>query len=304
MVHPLGAFSPVRLVKCLRIIMADAIRKNFFYSENSQVTAVGLGGEGILRTTGRTAHARRVILEAISQGLTYFDSAPAYQDSESYLGSLWKENPSVRQIIFQASKTGKRDRKGAFSDLEKSLARLHTDYLDLWQIHDIRSMSDFTALTGPDGALEAFVEAKRAGKVRYIGVTGHHDPDILARAVKEWPVDAVMMPVNPVEELLGGFLTTTMAEARHKKIAVIGMKILGASHYILPKFNISADLLIRYGLSHGITVGIVGCSAPDEVQTLARAGSSSKPISDTEKERILNVFKPYFRKLAFYRGVI
>ena len=284
--------------------MADAIPKNLFVPEGRQVTAVGLGGEGILRTSGRTSHAHRVIQEALAQGLTYFDSAPAYQDSELYLGSIWKENPSVRQKIFQASKTGKRDKKGAQADLEKTLSRLHTDYLDMWQIHDIRSKGDFDAISGPDGALEAFVGAKRAGKVRNIGVTGHHDPDILARAVKEWPVDAVMMPVNPVEELLGGFLTTTLAEARHKKIAVIGMKILGASHYILPKFKISADLLIRYALSHGITVGIVGCSAPDEVQTLARAGIGSKVISILEKERILNVYRPYSRKLAFYRGVI
>jgi len=284
--------------------MADAIPKNLFAPAGRQVTAVGLGGEGILRTSGRTSHARRVIQEALAQGLTYFDSAPAYQDSELYLGSTWKENPSARQKIFQASKTGKRDKKGAQADLEKTLSRLHTDYLDLWQIHDIRSKGDFDAISGPDGALEAFVGAKRAGKVRNIGVTGHHDPDILARAVKEWPVDAVMMPVNPVEELLGGFLTTTLAEARHKKIAVIGMKILGASHYILPKFKISADLLIRYALSHGITVAIVGCSAPDEVQTLARAGIGSKVISIVEKERILNVYRPYSRKLAFYRGVI
>ena len=284
--------------------MDNAIQKFSFRSGNRKVTAVGLGGEGILRTSGRTSHARRVIQEALAQGLTYFDSAPAYQDSELYLGSIWKENPSVRQKIFQASKTGKRDKKGAQADLEKTLSRLHTDYLDLWQIHDIRSKGDFDAISGPDGALEAFVGAKRAGKVRNIGVTGHHDPDILARAVKEWPVDAVMMPVNPVEELLGGFLTTTLAEARQKKIAVIGMKILGASHYILPKFKISADLLIRYALSHGITVGIVGCSAPDEVQTLARAGIGSKVISIVEKERILNVYRPYSRKLAFYRGVI
>lgn len=284
--------------------MADANQKNFFTSGNQQVTAVGLGGEGILRTTGRKSHARRVILEALAQGITYFDSAPAYQESELYLGSIWQENPAARLKVFQASKSASRDKKGALADLERTLARLHTDYLDLWQIHDIRSTRDFDAISGPDGALEAFVGAKKAGKVRNIGVTGHHDPNILARAVAEWPVDAVMMPVNPVEEILGGFLTTTMAAAQRKKIAVIGMKILGASHYILPKFNISADLLVRFARSYAITVAIVGCSAPDEVQTLARAGSSSKQIPSAEKERILNVFKPYSRKLAFYRGVI
>lgn len=284
--------------------MTEPIPQNSFAAGNQQVTIVGLGGEGILRTTGRLAHARKVILEALAQGINYFDSAPAYRDSELYLGSVWSKNPAARQKIFQASKTGKRDKKGALADLEKTLQRLHTDYLDLWQIHDIRSTGDFDAISGPDGALEAFVAAKKAGKVRNIGVTGHHDPNILARAVAEWPVDAVMLPVNPVEELLGGFLTVTLTEARRKNIAVIGMKILGASHYILPRYEISADLLIRYGLSHGITVGIVGCSAPDEVQTLARTGSSGKPISSAEKERLLRVFRPFAAKLAFYRGVI
>ena len=284
--------------------MAYAIPQKSFFSGSRQVTAVGLGGEGILRTTDRTPHARKVIQEALALGITYFDSAPAYQESELYLGSIWKENPAARQKNFQTSKSARRDRKGALSDLEKTLKRLHTDYLDLWQIHDIRSKGDLDALSGPNGALEAFVEAKKAGKVLNIGVTGHYDPNILAKAVAEWPIDSVMMPINPVEEILGGFLTTTLNEARRKRIAVIGMKILGASHYILPKFNISADILIRYALSHAITVGIVGCSSADEVQNLVRAGSSSKQITQQEKDFILNVFKPHARKLAFYRGVI
>ena len=283
--------------------MAHAIPQNSFVSGGRQVTAVGLGGEGILRTSGRAAHARRVIEEGLARGVTYFDSAPAYQDSEIYLGSIWKDNPAARQKIFQASKSARRDKQGALRDLDKTLERLHTDYLDLWQIHDIRSKKDLAVISGPDGALEAFVEAKKAGKVLNIGVTGHHDPTILAQAVAEWPVDSVMLPVNPVEELLGGFLTVTLNEARRRKIAVIGMKVLGASHFILPKFKVSAELLVRYALSYGITVGIVGCSSPDEVQSLVRAGSS-KPVSQQEKDAILEVFRPYARKLAFYRGVI
>jgi aryl-alcohol dehydrogenase-like predicted oxidoreductase len=128
--------------------MTEAAPK-FFTSGSRPVTAVGLGGEGNLRTTNRTPHARRVIQEALSRGITYFDSAPAYQDSEIYLGSFWKENPAARQKVFQASKTGKRDKKGALSELEQTLQRLHTDYLDLWQIHDLRSRRDFDALSGP-----------------------------------------------------------------------------------------------------------------------------------------------------------
>jgi len=285
--------------------MAEPIRETFFGTGRQQVTIVGLGGEGILRTTNRFPHASKVLFEALDQGITYFDSAPAYSDSELYLGAMWKEKPAARLQAFQTSKSAIRDKAGAQAQLEKSLKRLHTDYLDLWQIHDLRTKRDFDAIAGPKGALEAFVEAKQSGKVRNIGVTGHFDPNILTRAVKEWPVDSVMLPINPVEELIGGFLTKTLVEARRKNIAVIGMKILGASHYILPKYDISAELLIRYALSHDITVAIVGCSSPDEVQTLAAAGqSSSMAVSSKERERILNVFKPYYKKLAFYRGVI
>jgi aryl-alcohol dehydrogenase-like predicted oxidoreductase len=284
--------------------MENSLAENVFGRAGSTVTAVGLGGEGILRTRDRLSHARRVIEEALSQGLTYFDSAPAYQESESYLGTVWKENPAARQKIFQASKSAKREGKSALAELDRTLTRLHTDYLDLWQMHDVRTRKDLDAISGPGGALETFVRAKKEGRVRYIGVTGHHDPAILAKAVSEWPVDSVMLPVNPVEELLGGFLTVTMAAARKKKIAVIAMKILGASHYILPKFDISAGFLIRYALSHGVTVGIVGCSSADEVQALARAGRERTPLAETEKKHLLNTFRPYSRKLAFYRGVI
>ena len=285
--------------------MAEPITQTFFGPGRQQITTVGLGGEGILRTANRLAHARKVLFEALDQGITYFDSAPAYSDSELYLGSVWKEKPAARLQVFQTSKSALRDKAGAQAQLEKSLKRLHTDYLDLWQIHDLRTKRDFDAIAGPGGALEAFVEAKKAGKVRNIGVTGHFDPNILARAVREWPLDSVMLPINPVEELIGGFLTRTLVEARRKNIAVIGMKILGASHYILPKYDISAELLIQYALSHEITVAIVGCTSPDEVQTLADAGRrSSRALSDNEKERIIDVFKPSYKKLAFYRGVI
>ena len=117
-------------------------------------------------------------------------------------------------------------------------------------------------------------------------------------------MDAVLLPVNPIEDLLGGFLTRTLPAARKKGIATIGMKVLGASHYILPKFDVSPELLVRYALSFEMTLPIVGCSSPDEVQNLARAGSSSKAMTSEEQKHILEVFEPYARKLAFYRGVI
>ena len=271
---------------------------------NRQVTVVGLGGEGILRTYGQSDQAREVIQEALAQGITYFDSGRVYAESELYYGSLWENIPETRSAIFQTSKSASRDKAGALADLEQSLQRLHTHYLDLWQIHDVRTEDELQQIAGPGGALEAFLEARVSGKVRFIGVTGHHDPRILTKAIREWPVDAVMMPVNPVEALLGGFLTSTLPLAKEKGIAVIAMKTLGAAHYLIPQLATTAASLIRYALSHQCTVALVGCSTPEEVRALARAGAEQQTVSEQEKSELLEKFKPYAERLAFYRGVL
>lgn len=274
-----------------------------FGSGQRQVSIVGLGGEGVLRTFGRGAEARAVIRQALSQGIAYFDSARVYSDSEVYYGSVWQDDQGQRASIFQTSKSASRDRTGALADLQSTLQRLHTTYLDLWQIHDVRTEDDLLTISGPGGALEAFVEAKKNGLVRAIGVTGHHDPAVLTRAVQEWPVDAVLLPVNPIEEVLGGFLTHTLAAAQQKGIAVIGMKILGAGHFIQPELGVTPELLIRYALSSGVTVAIVGCATVEEVRTLA-AAAAQPPLSEQERGRLLQIFRPYAARLAFYRGVI
>jgi aryl-alcohol dehydrogenase-like predicted oxidoreductase len=282
----------------------NMIESKVFGRTGQEVTRVGLGGEGVLRTYGQTAQAREVIQEAISQGITYFDSAHVYADSEVYYGSVWTELPQLRSRIFQASKSASRDRQGALADLERTLKRMGVNHLDLWQIHDVRTEQDLEAISGPEGALETFAEAKRSGKVRFIGVTGHHDPSILTRAVRDWPVDAVMMPVNPVEELLGGFLTSTLPEARRKGIGIIGMKVLGASHYVHSRLGITPEILIRYALSQDITVAIVGCSTVGEVRTLADAGRQVDRLSEQERSQLMRAFEPHARRLAFYRGVV
>jgi aryl-alcohol dehydrogenase-like predicted oxidoreductase len=267
------------------------------------VSLVGLGGEGVLRTFAREKEAQAVIREAIAQGITYFDSARVYADSELYYGSIWKREPSLRKSIFQTSKSASRNKEGALADLHGSLKRLETDYLDLWQIHDLRSEEDLQAISGPGGALEAFVEAKSKGMVRYIGVTGHHDPYILTRAVQELPVDSVLMPVNPVEEILGGFLTHTLPAAQKKGIAVIAMKVLGASHYVLPKLEITPETLVRFALGAGVTLPIVGCSSPEEVRTLAATATGMGPLHELDRKVLVEKFRPYATKLAFYRGI-
>ena len=275
-----------------------------FPGSNKKITRVGLGGEGVLRTTGKDSQARAVITEAVNQGITYYDSARVYMDSEVYYGKFWQDHQPERESVFHTSKSADRTRQGALAELRQTLERLKTSYLDLWQIHDVRDEKDLALISEKGGALEAFLEAKELGLVRYIGVTGHHDPDILTRAVKMWPVDAVLMPVNPVEAVIGGFLTHTLDAARKKGIAVIGMKVLGGRHYIAADAGITPDLLIRFALSCDITLAIAGCSTPDEVIALARAGRQQAVLTPAEKKQIVKPFIPLAERLAFYRGSI
>ncbi|MDZ7665035.1 MAG: aldo/keto reductase [Desulfotignum sp.] len=278
------------------------IDRHLFPGSNKHITRVGLGGEGILRTTEKDRQAHAVINEAVNQGITYYDSARVYMDSEVYYGKFWQDHQKERESIFHTSKSADRTRQGALAELRQTLERLNTSYLDLWQIHDVRDQKDLDLISEKGGALEAFLEAKELGLVRHIGVTGHHDPQILTQAVQMWPVDAVLMPVNPVEEIIGGFLTHTLEAARKKGIAVIGMKVLGAKHYIAKDAGITADLLIRFALSCDITLAIVGCSTPDEVRELASAGSRQIPLTPAQRKAIVKPFIPVAEKLAFYRG--
>lgn len=279
-----------------------ALQTCMFGKTGQAVSVVGLGGEGILRTYGQDAEARTVITEAIEQGLTYYDCARAYAGSEGYYGAVWGARPEARKSIFQAGKSAGRSKAAALDDLEQTLNTMRLDHLDLWQLHDVRTTDDLYTIAGPDGALQAFLAARAAGRTRFIGVTGHHDPQILTQAVRDWPVDAVLLPVNPVEAVLGGFLDVTLPAARARGLAVIGMKVLGASHYLSPAGGITADLLLRFALSQPVDLIVVGCSTPAQVRLLAEVGRSFVPMPPEEQSRLLDVFRPYARQLAYYRG--
>lgn len=255
----------------------------------------------MLRTFGRADQARAVIKEALAQGITYFDTAPAYSGSQSYLGSVWAEQPASRSGIFQTSKSAERSYSLAMQDLDNTLNVLGFDSLDLWQIHDVRTMQDIRQLEAEDGALNAFVQARQQGRVKHIGVSGHHDPEILKICIQNWPLDSVLLPVNPAEKILGGFLDQVLQAAREKGMAVIGMKCLGGGHYVQPKMGVTAHKLICYALQAGIDLIIVGCSSPREVQELVQAGQNQS-LQDKERTELETAFSPSASNLAFYRG--
>jgi aryl-alcohol dehydrogenase-like predicted oxidoreductase len=126
------------------------------------VSILGLGGEGILRTYGHDKEAYGLINKAIDLGITYLETARAYSGGESYYGKALRER---RKDIFPASKSHARDKKAALQHLRETLENMKTDHLDLWQVHDVRTKEDVEEIFGPEGALEAFQEARDKGFV-------------------------------------------------------------------------------------------------------------------------------------------
>jgi aryl-alcohol dehydrogenase-like predicted oxidoreductase len=268
-----------------------------------KVYRIGLGGEGVLRTEGREQEAQKMLEAAYESGIRYFDSAPAYADSERYYGRFWDQHPNWKAPAFQTSKSAQRDAKSASADLTRTLSRMGRDRLGLWQIHDVRNSNDIRRIEGPGGALKAFYHARETGTALGIGVTGHHDPAVLLHAVTHWDIDSVLLPVNPVESAIGGFLDLVIPAARERGIGVIGMKTMGAGNYILPEAGLLPEVLIRFALSQDVDLVIVGCSTPEEARLLARLGKEHIPMEEEEQGRIIGIVRPNANRLAYYRGV-
>jgi aryl-alcohol dehydrogenase-like predicted oxidoreductase len=246
------------------------------------VLAVSLGGEGILRTTGRAREAVPVILEALRLGVRYCDTAPAYQQSQDYYGAAFREaGPAARAGVFLASKVHLRTRDQALRLLDDSLARLGTDHLDLWQLHDLREREELDVIFGPGGALAAALEAQAAGRVRFLGITGHHDPAILLEAMRRHRFDSVLVALNPADPRRLPFATTVVVEARARGMAVVGMKVMAAGQLLADRAASPVEL-IRYAATLADTA-IIGCSSVAEVRANVAAAHDFQRMDATER---------------------
>ncbi|MGE3808922.1 MAG: aldo/keto reductase [Gemmataceae bacterium] len=237
-----------------------------------EVTLFALGGEGILRTHGRTDEAEAVIHRALDLGVNYCDTAPAYASSMDYYGAALG---SRRRDVFLASKTHERSRDGSLRLLDDSLRRLRTDHLDLWQLHDLRTRRDLDEIFAADGALAALQQARADGRVRHLGITGHHDPAILLEAMRRFEFDTVLMALNAADVHRLSFLKMVLPEAQRHGLGVIGMKVYGQGSLI--RRNVLQSLFGRarltsaeamgYVLSQpGVSIVVIGCSTPQEVE--------------------------------------
>ena len=262
------------------------------------ITILGLGGEGVLRTYGYEREAYDLINRAIDLGINYFESARAYSGSESYYGRSLRER---RTEIFLASKSHARNKKGALLHLQETLGNMKTDHLDLWQVHDVRTEEEMEKIFGPKGALEAFVEAKEKGLIRFIGVTGHHDPLITKRCLQRFDFDTVLIPVNPAEPAYKSYLTEVISPAKMKGMGIIGMKVYFRGFADkLPWFE-TMEPFFRFALSQPITTAVIGCDDVEQLEENVRLAGSFSPMTEAEAQELIRNVSSFARKLMYYK---
>jgi len=251
-----------------------------------------------LRTNGETTKAIAVIHRALDLGITYCDTAPAYASSRDYYGAALGER---RGQVFLASKTHDRTRDGSLRLLDDSLRRLRTDYLDLWQLHDLRTPDDLARIFSKGGALEALVRAREEGRVRFIGLTGHHDPAILVEAMRRFAFDTVLIALNAADVHRLPFIHTVLPEAVKRGMGVIGMKVC-AQGRLLGEGGISMDEAMGYVLSlPGVSTVIVGCQTPGEVEQNVRIARQFEPFGVEQMRMLEKRTRAQAEAFAYYK---
>jgi uncharacterized protein len=232
-------------------------------------------------------NALKVIRRAYDLGVTFFDSAHLYNKgrSDEYYGKAF--TPAMRKKILLMSKAEKRDAKTAMQQLEESLVRMKTDYLDLWQCHQVATHKEVDELLAPGGAIEAFVQAKKQGKVRHIGFTGHHDPTVHQRLLDSFDGwETVQHPVNLIDPHYLSFIQSVLPNVRKKGLGMIGMKS-NAMGPILANRIATIEECLRFSLSHDVDTLASGAETVEQLEQNVAVYKAFKPLSKQEISSLL-----------------
>ncbi|MDE2665473.1 MAG: aldo/keto reductase [Acidobacteriota bacterium] len=250
------------------------IPKRVFGKTGEKLTVVGQAGGRFPLISDREAIA--VTRRAVDLGINYFDTAHSYWNghSEEIYGEVL---PQFRRQVFITTKSVKRTRREAEAELHLSLKRLRTDYVDLWQVHSVSELDEIDRILGPGGAMEAFEAAKKAGKCRFIGFTGHRDPHVHVAMLKAYPgFDTILMPLHIADPAYLSFENHVLPLAIEQNLGIQGMKNF-ANAKLLQSF--SAAECLNYVLSLPIHCTTVGCTTLGQLEDDVRIARKFSPYS-------------------------
>lgn len=248
---------------------------------------LGAGGY-YLGSAKDDATAKLIVDQALDAGINFFDNCWEYHDgvSEERLGAALKGKRD-KVILMTKVCTYGRGKALAMEMLEASLRRLQTDHLDVWQIHEVIYDNDPDLIFAAGGAAEALMEAKRQGKVRFVGFTGHKDPAIHLKMLSHgFSFDTVQMPLNAFDASFRSFEQHVLPEANRLGIAPLGMKSLGGSGEMVRKGGVTPEEGLRYAMSLPVAVTISGMETPEVLQQNLAVARGFKPLSASQMQAL------------------
>jgi len=255
------------------------------------VSAIGLGGYHIgVQSSERDSIT--IIRTALDSGISFLDNCWDYNHGQSEIRMGEALRDGYRQKAFVMTKIDGRTKQAAAQQLEQSLQRLQTDHIDLLQFHEVIRMNDPERIFATGGGMEAFLEARKAGKVRFIGFTGHKSPDIHLKtlqtaAAHDFHFDTVQMPLNVLDAHYDSFQQKVLPVLVKEQIGVLGMKPIGDG-LVLNSKTVSAVDCLRYALNLPTSVVITGCDSLHILQQALETVRSFKPLSQTELAALLD----------------
>lgn len=283
-----------------------------------QVGIFSLGGQSAIEQADNFEVAVPLIERALDLGVNYVDTSARYGGteerwSERYFGEVMKQR---RSQVFLATKTHDRTRDGSLKLLERSLELLKTDHIDLWQLHALSRMEQVEEAFAAGGALEALVEAREQGIVRYLGISGHADPEVLIAAIERFPFDTILLALNAADPHHLSFKAKLLPLAVEREMGIIGMKI-PARGLLLKSWKTPEDPssryadsvpgtldmreAMRYVLSLPVSTVIVGCDSISQLEENIEIARSFRPLSDTQLAQLEERAEPVHRQSLFFR---
>jgi aryl-alcohol dehydrogenase-like predicted oxidoreductase len=268
---------------------AGPIPKRAFGRTGAEVSILGIGGSHLGDAPSEN-EAHRIVHEAIDAGVTFFDNAWEYHEgkSEEILGRALKGGYRDRVFLMTKVCTHGRDAKVALAQLDDSLRRLQTDYLDLWQIHECIYDNDPARHFAPAGVAEALLQAKQQGKVRFLGFTGHKDPSIhRAMLAHGFPFDSLQCPLNAFDATFRSFERYVVPEAVKLGMAVLGMKSMTGDGAPVKAGVVTAEEALRYAMSiPGVTTTVSGIDSIDVLRQNLAVARGFTPMTASEMDAL------------------
>ena len=275
-----------------------------------------LGGQATIETPGKEERAVEIVHRAIDLGINYIDTAAAYGratptiprddargTSERNIGQVMKTR---RNEVFLASKTHDRSYDGSMRLLESTLKNLQTDHIDLWQVHNLRAAEKggVDRFFEPEGVIRAMEKAKSEGMVRFLGITGHEDPEILRMMLERYPFDNALVALNAADKHYNSYIEKFLPLAVEKGIGVVGMKIPARDRIFDKGGIISMKEAMDYVMTLPVSTIIIGIDKIPELEENMKIAKEFKPLTAEEMVAIEEKVKPHFEHLQFFKDGI